>query len=109
MKVIFRVTQDQINSGQPKDVCSCPVALSLSKRLKEGYKVVVCEDAIVFSEYEKDEHYGIHSKRLFSIPLPKSIGDFISRFDHDIPVEPFSFSLTDERLEEIIQDECVEI
>ena len=75
--ITVEVTQLDINLGQSRRSCECPVALALyrtfDKRMTVGY--TTCTFIDTFESYY----------------LPENVSAFISHFDQGRPVKPFSF------------------
>lgn len=86
----IRVTQKNIDEGNPGMKCSCPIALALSRVISERFEVHA--DLIQFGRI----HYGIRLNDPsldFEIDLPEVVQDFIDAFDRKEKVKPFTFEL----------------
>lgn len=75
------VTKQHIDAGIKLDACSCPLALALSdagfpKPVVDGEQVEIAGEFGLF-------------------PLPEVAQQFVSDFDHGLPVAPFDFELGD--------------
>ena len=77
MKLKIKVTQEDINNGEPCETMSCPVALALSRQLNLFNPVYVS-----YSYFSTDNKY---------VYLPRSVKRFIHRFDSGEEVKPFNF------------------
>ena len=78
-RVKIAVTAENIFDGVPRAGTRCPVALAVNRNFCVG--VAVGYDIA-----------HIDSDTLWD--LPRSAQRFIARFDHDKPVKPFNFFLT---------------
>jgi len=83
--MIHKITQSDIDAGEPRMCSTCPVALSLLRH----YDCVTVDGA----------KFGIHTwfegrtgKRH---DTPKEVAEFIKRFDAEESVEPMEFELGD--------------
>lgn len=74
------VTKKDIENGFPASCSSCPIALAIRRATRKNILVGSSEIG----------HPAIGFK---DIKLPKKVRLFIERFDQDIPVKPFSFTL----------------
>lgn len=88
------VTQQHINSGRTNHPYECPTALALKEALGVEYVCVI--DPREF-QGQKDPGYIEWGER-FNEPrgrqeLTSELEEFITRFDRDEAVEPFSFEL----------------
>lgn len=82
MKLVIKVTANDIKKGQPDTVDLCPIALAI---LKCGFNSPwVADDEISF--YTK-------SKTRITITTPKKMAKFINDFDDQKPVKPVTFVL----------------
>lgn len=83
LRMLIRVTEQDILDGVPRTVASCPVALAISRTLNTG-RVKVCEGKI-------------HLKGKVLMAYPKSVRSFIDRYDLPggrLPLcKPFNFYL----------------
>lgn len=78
-KFTLEVTSKHISKGVRKDATSCPIALAArSLKLRE---VVVGQDSLDFNKGRKKYH----------AYLPKLAQKFITKFDDNSAVKPFSF------------------
>lgn len=75
--MLIRVTQIHIDNGQRKGASTCPVSLAL---IEAGFTNVSSGDYLVTEEK--------------TCPSPIEVLAFISRFDHRLSVEPFTFDFT---------------
>ena len=75
----IEVTQEDIEKGEPCDVCACPIALAIQRKLGRGG----CE--INFSTIDLGPGQ--------VVATPYSARQFIRAFDDHLPVKPFSFEL----------------
>ena len=80
-RVKIAVTAEDICNGKPTLSTGCPIALAVRRR---GINATVWEEHIYSNEYD---HIKVR-------PLPRSAQRFIVRFDHDKPVKPFNFFIT---------------
>lgn len=78
----FRVTKQDIKSGQKLDKECCPIGLALARR---GCQNVTVDTDAVFFELNKDKH---------AVPLPVAAKVFIAMFDSGVKVEPFTLELS---------------
>ena len=85
MSILINVTLEDIKSGEARSCEACPIALAAQR---------------ASSNYSSDLHNRVlvsgNQIRLFRdnrYPIPVEAQCFISTFDSDDPVEPFSFTL----------------
>ena len=78
----IEVTAQDIVEGERFGCYSCPIALAL-KRIGKRNWAVKSEILRRWTE----------SGRAVDVPLPRDAKAFIDDFDHDRPVEPFSFDI----------------
>lgn len=83
MIVTINVTQEDIDHGEKGNCSRCPVALAASRVL---YHPTIWPCGIWFGRP--------CSMNRCSVPTPPEVTKFVSDFDSDRPVEPFSFTLT---------------
>jgi hypothetical protein len=79
--MLIEVTQDDIDEGDRRHPCNCPVALAVSRKCGDPDASVTPHRIIV------------NGVRLFT---PAAAAEFILRFDTDVPREklaPFTFEL----------------
>jgi hypothetical protein len=83
--VTISVTQDDIDSGERMDPARCPVALAVTRILKDGYRagVGLCTVGILDNRHDQVD----------ISTLSQAVSDFISDFDAGVPVEPFTFTI----------------
>ena len=74
----IKVEQRHIEAGKRRDVRKCPVALALNEATGLEWMVADCLSSL---------DGGIHRS------APPSVIDFFSRFDEEMPVQPFEFKL----------------
>ncbi len=75
----IEVTAEDIEKGEPRSSCSCPVTLAIRRATMIDF---------VMTGYLRI-NIG-HCIKLFS---PDAVKKFISAFDNDEPVKPFEFDL----------------
>jgi len=80
MKV--RITQDDIDNGEQKDVNECPIALALKRR---NYKNVQVANTVLLIENNEEEMTGCS--------LPENAIEFIKLFDKGKPVKPLTIEI----------------
>lgn len=84
MRIKISVTANDISNGSPRLPASCPVALAVKNRIKEGYYASVGRHDMT-----------IKSAQAYSVGWPKELSRrvkrFIIRFDSMLSVEPFKF------------------
>lgn len=76
----IKVIQKDIDNGVRVNCYDCPIALSLRRKYKAARSIEV-------GGSRADIHYKNHIKY---ITLPKSLVNFISRFDENLPVKPIT-------------------
>ena len=76
------VTQDDIASGEPGDAIRCPIARAIRR-------VTGCLSSVGTSHVDLFEANG----RAHDFELPAEAYNFVTEFDHELPVAPFSFDL----------------
>ena len=79
------VTQEDISQGVKKQCKRCPIALAVRRSLDTALTEVF--PSVCYIKRNRDSFCE-------TALLPDTAQDFIARFDHDQPVEPFSFQLT---------------
>ena len=79
MKVMIKVTADDIANGKRMDIYNCPVAKAISRRLGQE----------VFAGTE--EYVTVEGNRVYN--LPEKARGFIDSFDGCEDVSPFTFRL----------------
>jgi hypothetical protein len=84
MIVDVHVKDEDIRDGDQGSCSECPVALALSRAIPNA-AIHVFDDSVIIMPYDSD--------RRFSLNLPDNVCDFISSFDNDGDVWPFSFQL----------------
>ena len=72
------VTQDHINRGTKQDCSSCPVALAVQE---------TCNSPTLWAGYQN-----IQLPNRCTI-TPPEVKDFMTRFDKNLPVSPFTFEV----------------
>jgi len=77
------VTMQDIQKGQPKTACDCPVALAIKRNPKVVNAIVTYDKITVF----------IHDQAWYDMEVPEIVGHFLNKFDRYELVEPFSFTL----------------
>ena len=82
-KMIHKITQSDIDAGEPGMCCRCPVALSLL--IHYDYVLVDGDEILTLFEGQEPEHHNV----------PKKVAKFIKRFDAEESVEPMEFELED--------------
>jgi hypothetical protein len=80
--ITVSVTQEDIDKGKPGEPCLCPVARAISRYYENRYLVAVNRSRIVLNDLFE------HSAR-----TPDDVQYFVSDFDAECKVEPFSFTL----------------
>lgn len=90
----FNVTRAHITLGEIGSLCSCPVALAIKERLREGVSLAVRGDSVVFYRVTRTTADP-------SFELPGHVTEFVHHFDRRYEVSPFAFELElpDELLE----------
>lgn len=79
----IHVTQDDIDKGWAKDCSRCPLALAIFRATKRDW-LVGDRTVSLTDRYAYDTRV---------VPLPTGAQCFVLWFDHELPVEPFSFDL----------------
>ena len=79
--MIVKVMQRHIDKGIGGDCGKCPIALAL---LDVGFTHVDVDTNNIMINYKDKTYY---------IDLPDEAVEFIERFDNELPVNPFSFSI----------------
>lgn len=82
----INVTKRDIQRGTRGRATDCPVALAISRKLKNVDYVSVGQTCA--SWYTKEE-------AMKDTPLPPEVTEFIQRFDSGEPVEPIRFYLNE--------------
>lgn len=77
-RICVTVTQQDIDTGTKRSICSCPIALSLKRQMNTSI-VIVRSDIILV----RDKYHG----------TPKEAVEFMERFDNELSVKPFSFDM----------------
>jgi hypothetical protein len=88
MIVTIQVAQEDIDSGQRRDACDCPVWRAIARALPwltaEGRYFAVGPLGVTFSGY---------AEYVSRAHLPSIAEQFMGRFDEDVAVEPLEFEL----------------
>lgn len=85
--MIIKVTQDDIDKGQPYNCNRCPIALALMRELKINEVEVDGSKA--------DYIVTINNERIwYGIELPQDAFNFVMRFDEGENVGPIAFEAT---------------
>lgn len=82
------VTQMDIDRGVRSHACACPVAIALKRVTRPDVRSIVMGVQITVTRrfpFQPDDDYYVRS--------PESVVAFITRFDRNQSVEPFSFDL----------------
>ena len=77
------VTAEHIAAGTPRSCGECPIALALLAAFPDAIRVDV--------DTESARLYAPEGR--YRAAMPPEAGEFISRFDDELPVEPFTFNL----------------
>jgi hypothetical protein len=90
--ILIHVTQAHIDAGQTNDCEACPIALAcLAQAALEGQKPFLVHVTL-------DEGISLFFRGLpflgYPCGVPDEVYQFISDFDHGVPVSPFTFTLT---------------
>ena len=76
------VTQEDIDNGERQSCSRCPVARAIARALQVSEtRVTVASRIAVFDQ------------RVAPLTTPRKVMSFITAFDGERPVEPFSFDL----------------
>lgn len=86
MKVLIRVTQDDIKQGTKGSCTGCPIALAIGRILNPNYYVTVGRSSIML-------YAVIRFFCEWRMEPPKEVSDFIVAFDKRQVVEPFEFEV----------------
>jgi len=73
----IHVTQEDIDRGRPCDATHCPVARALTRTFRQFATV--------------GDYWALPDGR--GGPLPPEARRFVRRFDHQVPVGPFQFTV----------------
>jgi hypothetical protein len=84
MRIRVRVSQRDINTGQPMEDTQCPIAKAF--RRASGKRNVEVTFSRIFIG-------GMWSQHSYSYKLPSSAINFIRRFDDGKKVKPFEFTV----------------
>lgn len=92
-QVTVEVTQEDIDKGQRGEVCSCAIALAVTRALGEP--------VVVGPQIDNLFTWAVFARRGASVSLtgrviaklPKEAREFAGRFDRMLEVEPFSFAV----------------
>ncbi len=84
--MLIQVTQEHIDEGCAKICEKCPIALAVRKLLNQTFDLQVLEVGITIL----DAATGFS---VYWLTFPMKVSYFISRFDGQLPVEPFKFNL----------------
>lgn len=83
--VKIEITKKDIACGKRRDGKTCPISLAVRRKLKLAYgQVHVTTYSARFDSAEIETR---------NVLLPKKAEKFISKFDNNEPVKPFSFVL----------------
>lgn len=85
--MIIEVTQEMIDSGEPKSPCRCAIALAIQPKLNP----IAAKCIAVRRDHVAIGHH-------YRYPLPEIAQDSIRAFDGGHDCEPFSFPLPLEEL-----------
>ena len=105
-----KVTRECIDKGKPGYSGGCPVWLALMSMAKEGRRIEVDRNHLVF--YVPTEQSPLILQR--TQPLPREARDFIEGFDYEGKAmigyldEPFEFVLDDFTVEDVFKPEYLE-
>lgn len=79
------VTRTHIARGKRLQSNCCPISLAIVDAI-QGVKMALVDPKSVWLLFE-DNHYG-------NVPLPKSVGEIVNKYDHGEKIGPFSFPLS---------------
>jgi len=83
-RINIEVTQADIDKGERRSFCKCPVALAIKRAVTPGLEVYVGQGAITL---RNDGGLWFDTQSI-------SVQDFVVDFDFGRQVKPFSFPLT---------------
>ncbi len=84
--MIINVTRNCIKKGVARNSRACPIALAL---IKAGFN-----DVQVIADEKEVRIYGVYKfKYELDVIAPKKVFDFVTKFDKDEEVKPFTFSV----------------
>lgn len=82
--MIINVTQDHIDRGKMGRACRCPIALAVLEQLNLSVGLVCVTSHTLY----------IESKGHL---MPPEASEFVTRFDAEKPVSPFTFEVTNDQ------------
>lgn len=82
MRIKVKITEEHIRSGKPRTITLCPIALALKDKFPYSSVRVGADDVSI-----DDSEYN----------LSKEARRFVDRFDHEKPVAPATFILTEHK------------
>lgn len=92
MKTIqLNITQSDIDNGKQDSCTQCPIALSLKRRVKPEYRVLVSTDHIEIVPADVPYFY---NDDISEYPISQHIKEFINRFDHGVEERPHQFKVS---------------
>lgn len=87
--ITIEVTALDISRGKPGNPCKCPIARAAARILKVAMKHLgVTHKRIRVGDWDWT---GEDGARPYYLPVPRKVSRFISVFDVERPVKPFSF------------------
>lgn len=90
MKIKIRVTQKDIKEGKKLAEFDCPVSLAMQRTFKA--------ECVEVSNMRADAFACGKGRKDLAFSLPQEARLFISKFDNDVEVKPFSFTLESEAI-----------